>query len=122
MAEFTKVEQIKALLESPVYAYDLLKRYVKDPGYLDFRHYYTVSQGDILEYLKAHPGVADAYVQNHRASTPLHDTFGLDIEDDHYVVFAWDHGKRVSFEKYATPEEAVAAYLVGLYALMWKIE
>lgn len=110
-------EQIKAMLEWKVDK--LLRQHNLEPSTVNVNafKYLTVTHEYILTFLKSHPKLATAFFDENRATISRHDVIGIDKEDEHFIVFDWDHGKRRGVTRYENVEEAVTVYLVDRYGL-----
>ena len=118
-SSLTKEDQIKALVEGRVH--DLLRRAQGEGGVdervVDVRPYLTVTRGDVEEFLKTHPDVAQDYFRRHSAAAHVTDSFTIVEANGRYVV-AWnDHGTPASEQFFDTLAEAVAYRVLANYGM-----
>lgn len=116
MQEFTKEELIEAMLQGTITK--LFNSHNIDPTKIDYRKYLTVGREDFRQYLKNNPNLAESYFKKHVTTKAGHDSAGFVKENNKYIVFWFDHGRRRDITEFNDIIEAVIEHALstnGLY-------
>lgn len=108
-------EQIIALLTGSVY--DLACRHVHNPSRYNLKKYITVGRSELIEFLIAHPGMAEAYFRNHSSAEPGHDVERIWREEGAFLVGSMDHGRARWVRRFDTLPEAIAEHVLVSYGM-----
>jgi hypothetical protein len=102
--------QIRAMLDGSIYT--LLGDYVRTPEQTDFRKFITVTRQRLINFLSAHPEIAENYFQKHSSIETFHDTGKIWRDGSDYLTAWIDHGQAQYTKRFSRIAEAVAEHVL----------
>ena len=108
-----KGDQLRAAAHGWDSIYKLLNQYdtKQKNNALAYRSFLTITEKDLADYLRVNLELAQRHILPQAAAEPYHDVPILKAVEDHYEVYANDHGKPINVKKFNTIWEAAAAYI-----------
>jgi hypothetical protein len=108
-----KEDQLRAAANGWKAIYELLSQYETglNINALAYRAIFTITEGDLAEWFRHNPQLAQMHVLPDGAEEPYHEIPILKRKDSKYLVYANDHGEPRNTRKYKSLNEGAAAYI-----------
>ena len=113
--QIPKDDQLRALGAGLVAVYKLIESYTGAPILTDSRKFITVTEPELIAYLRQNPGISERHVMPEASLASMHDLPALYEKGAQWAVCWTEHGRKANERTYQSLEEAAASYLMAYW-------